>query len=204
MGAWPSSRGRDIRDKNMPYIDPIRRSLINSQIQSVIFAISENPSFADRRGDVISFSIYQFLVRLYSEASYQTYNEAMGVLSAARREFVRRRVSSIKIQQELIDARGSFGWALLESYESLRVAIEALVVEITTNKILFDKRAGVANYTITRLLIAFYLFPQMDELQQAAQVIGQVADAFYEHQVIPYEDKKILECGDVFPEGSDL
>jgi len=186
----------------MPYIDPIRRDMLNPAIQRLVYAISENPEFALRRGDVVSFAIFTLLDKIYSIASYQSYNEAIGVLSAARREFVRRRVSSYKIRCELIEARREFDWQMLNHAHSLSEAISSLASEIESTPLLADKKAGVTNYAITKLIIAFYLFPRYDEMQEAAEVVGCAADRFYDQRVAPYEDRKISECGDVYPEGA--
>jgi hypothetical protein len=185
----------------MPYIDGIRREMINPAIYKVIYAISENPRFAAMRPGVVSYAIFKFLSALYDEPSYQMYNEAMGVVSAAKREFARRRTTNVDLQYRMIEARGDFEWNGAQDCAPLKAAVDHLVSEIESTTVLSEKRAGIANYTITKILLAFYLFPRQDECREGAEVLGCVADRFYRSVVTPYEDKKIAECGDVYPEG---
>lgn len=59
-------------------------------------------------------------------------------------------------------------------------------------------RAGLLNYTITRLLQLLYTRDRYSELNEALGVLDAVAREFYRRRVAPYEDKKIKENGDVY------
>lgn len=63
--------------------------------------------------------------------------------------------------------------------------------------------AGELNYALTRLIIN-YLDDKGKSYQTINDCIGALEGCkieFYRRVVVPYEDKKIKENGDVFPEG---
>ena len=63
------------------------------------------------------------------------------------------------------------------------------------------KTAGELNYAITEMLIAFS--KQGSGYQSINDVVGALEGAkleFYRRVAVPYEDEKIKENGDVYPE----
>jgi len=77
----------------MPYIDPIRRELINHSIQTLIHNFKETPVLVEKRAGVLNYIITKLLIAVYDKPGYQDYNEALGVLSAVAHEFYRRRIA---------------------------------------------------------------------------------------------------------------
>ena len=78
----------------MPYIDPIRRALIDSVVTDLITSLRESPAVAEKRAGCLNYVVTRLLIAMYDKPSYADYNEALGVLEAAKMEFYRRRVAA--------------------------------------------------------------------------------------------------------------
>ena len=95
--------------------------------------------------------------------------------------------------------------------ETLRVILDPKIKDLITVLKAIDKdsngqdTAGVTNYTITQLLIGLYSYNNQTNkrsyniFNSAMGVLGCVAQEFYRRMVVPYEDEKIKENGDVYP-----
>lgn len=73
-------------------------------------------------------------------------------------------------------------------------------LESKLNTVSEDQIDGVMNYTISRLTDCFYGMGGYTVYNRAMGVLDCVAREFYRRKVAPYEDKKILENGDVYKE----
>ena len=73
------------------------------------------------------------------------------------------------------------------------LAKELMVVSVTGGK------AGLMNYTITRLLHRLYEmdYPSYDKINSAIGVLECAKQELYRKKAAPYEDEKIKENGDV-------
>jgi hypothetical protein len=58
--------------------------------------------------------------------------------------------------------------------------------------------AGVLNYTITKLLLGVYQPDQYWKFNEIMGILECVKQELYRRSIVPYEDKKILENGDIF------
>ena len=58
--------------------------------------------------------------------------------------------------------------------------------------------AGVLNYTITKLLLGVYRPDQYWKFNGIMGILECVKQEIYRRSIVPYEDKKILENGDIF------
>lgn len=61
--------------------------------------------------------------------------------------------------------------------------------------------AGRLNYVVTRLVLDLLCAPKYWKIALYCGVLSNVASEFYRKLAVPYEDKKIAENGDVYPDG---
>lgn len=85
--------------------------------------------------------------------------------------------------------------------ESLRdkvdMYISGLASTFVTNSDLREKREGVINYIVTRLIIKLY-HVSYSELCKAIGTLICVCLELYRRKLAPYEDEKMKEHGDVY------
>lgn len=81
-----------------------------------------------------------------------------------------------------------------ESREKLDPYIDALINEL--KKASLEELDGQVNYVIFRLILHLYP-PRYFNYNRAVGVLSCVLQEFYRRHVAPYEDKKILESGDI-------
>jgi len=74
----------------MPYINKNRRKILNSDIDTLISLIKNNP-FDGEDGE-LNYIITRIIDATYGEGGYDKFNRAMGVLDCVSREFYRRKV----------------------------------------------------------------------------------------------------------------
>lgn len=60
-----------------------------------------------------------------------------------------------------------------------------------------NNRGGILNYIITRLALNFMGTKSYKNLSLMKSAMSDATDEWYRKQMIPYEDKKIKENGDV-------
>ncbi len=82
-----------------------------------------------------------------------------------------------------------------EERAELDKEIEALVQKLSKAPV--EKMDGRLNYVITRLLAQLYP-PGYFNYNRAMGVLSSVMNEFYRRRVVPYEERKIRENGDVY------
>ncbi len=93
-----------------------------------------------------------------------------------------------------------------EQREELDPLIDALVAKIndmmpgTAVEARYLAQAGILNYCCTRLGLGVIPVRQYWAIALKSGVFHNIADEFYRRYAAPYEDRKIAENGDVYPE----
>ncbi len=79
-----------------------------------------------------------------------------------------------------------------------RQPIDELLISITEHisQLPLEEQDGALNYMITKLLKSVYT-PSYFNYNRAVGLINCIGEEWYRRQIAPYEDKKILENGDV-------
>lgn len=60
-----------------------------------------------------------------------------------------------------------------------------------------EKQDGAVNYTVTKILKAVYNNDNYFTFNRSLGLIGALQQEWYRREVVPYEDRKIKENGDV-------
>lgn len=88
--------------------------------------------------------------------------------------------------------------------QEMRPAIDARIdplVESITHIVDGDDKLlkGVMNYTITTLLNRVYAVDSYSNFNDVIGIVEDVKLEFYRRRIAPYEDQKIFENGDCYP-----
>jgi hypothetical protein len=86
----------------MPYINPLKREVLDPSIDELLNALRELESddpLNNMEGN-INYTITRILHRVYPGSSYREVNDAMGVLSSVSFEYYRKRAAPLEDQKE--------------------------------------------------------------------------------------------------------
>jgi len=74
--------------------------------------------------------------------------------------------------------------------------IDTLIYQL--EKMSYDDLDGVVNYIISRIINRFYNKPSYRTISRGKAVLEDAKDEFNRRVMIPYEEKKIAENGDIY------
>jgi len=116
---------------------------------------------------------------------YKNYNTVMGVLTCARNEYLRRNKMSLYLRPLI----GNIDFNIVLFNNELEAIQEEELIETE----------GELNYLITSICIIYEKSKQPYILGRTIpDVLSTVANEYYDKEIVPYENLKIAENGDVY------